>query len=367
MCLEVCRFRHIFITYLLYTDNCQYLYLSQPPQQLPCNPYSTVYNELRLECSVFANSNMSYTVQWLRQLGHLDELSSPQLLLAELSRINVYNTSHDNGIVRLRFTLFGVKAEDIGIYWCQILVTEMATNINGSITTKLIQSVETVLDREEKYSLCPPCPDVYLTSTDVKCADLPLESVISPTVSHTSSVLFESTPQPTPSERPVTSSEYEFPLWAYVAASLGILLLGSLFFTCCVCLIRKHNGRRKATASTNKEPTFQRCDSLSTNPSYTRRDPNAPVYDYPMKHKSVSRTSSDASSMCTYTAPNGISFAESNSTYQSLTGSTKEYTHIYNVTREDMKGPKGVELNGHLYTLPDTARMNPMTVYTLPN
>lgn len=74
------------------------------------------YNLLRLECNVLGPSDETYFIEWYRQL----ELAAPQVLTHGLPGIQVYATSYETGVLRSRFTLFGVDKDDVGTYWCQI-------------------------------------------------------------------------------------------------------------------------------------------------------------------------------------------------------------------------------------------------------
>ena len=184
--------------------------------------------------------------------------------------------------------MFDITEEDVGLYWCQIAVFE---NMNGSTTTNKLQpSVFTVLDNQEVYRNCAVCPDVYLFSVGLECADIDAVVASSP---DSISIPIPS-PSPTVSE-PTTevSNRSGNPLWIYVAIPIGGLVVVVLVVGAILLAARKVYLRTKQKytrdSTTIGRPLSLKSHAIPDPPSADISQPG--VHNYSIIYETISNDS----------------------------------------------------------------------------
>ena len=311
---------------------------------------------------MFRPPNVTYEIQWFRQQGNVSTM-----LTDNMDRIQVNNRTYEQvpGLTRSRLTVFGIAEEDVGLYWCQIVVFE------GPTTKKLQPSVFTVLDKSEVYNSCAVCPDVYLFSVETECADNMGTPSPSPMVT-----------EPTP-ESPNGSGN---PLWMYIAISIAGLVV-IVLIVCTVVATRKFLKRKRARDSAAQKTGLTH--TVSYPHSVSTSQPG--VYDYPNIYASISNGNSyeqthddgfNAEYAHGYVVPDGAeSMPQRNhdtaarGAYQGLSTGNQDYMSLY---MKAFGSESSLKSFGKLstqelvtedsqYTLPDPARMDPSSTYTMPS
>ena len=179
---------------------CQYCYTEQPPEELPCNPYTN--SELRLECRIRVPSRSKLQVVWFyttengQQQGEcrsemlqntVTAAGQPKISIPPLQRIGSSLESQVH--VRSRLHIRRLNDSDAGMYWCRLIT-------NGS---KLLEASDPVhLQTQTAYvnfsASCPPSSSI--SKQEEKCADS-----IRPTPNPSHTCYTSSTPQAmTPSQ-----------------------------------------------------------------------------------------------------------------------------------------------------------------------
>ena len=360
----------------LSAGDCQYLYLAQPPKSLPCDPYRPEFNDLQLECSVFSPPGVTYEIQWFKQQGTVpDNSTTPTQLADGLMGIQVYNRTYSRGVTRSRLVVFDITEEDVGLYWCQIVAFEVT---NGFITTNQLQpSVFTVLDESEVYSNCAVCPDVYLFSVGLECADIdPIPS-----------------PSPMVSE-PTTevSNSSGNPIWIYVAIPIGGLVVVVLVVGAILLAARKVYLKTKQKCTRDSASTPSQGPDLAhaiSDPYYIYTSQPA-GYDYLNIYASISNgdhpeqvyNGFDLEYAGSYIVPDDVeSMPQINhqstvsSEYQSLSAGNQDYMSIYmKASSSELSlqsvwklSTQGLVTEGSQYALPDPSSMDPGSTYNIPS
>ena len=335
---------------------------------------------------MFSPPGVTYEIQWFKQQGTVpDNSTTPTQLTDDLIGIQVNNRTYSRGVTRSRLVVFDITEEDVGLYWCQIVAFEVT---NGFITTNKLQpSVFTVLDNQEVYRNCAVCPDVYLFSVGLECADIDAVVASSP----------DSTSIPIPSPSPMVSEPTNEvsnrsgnPLWIYVAIPIGglvviIHVLIAILLVARKCYLRSKRKHTRDSATTGKVPS-QKPISYP-HPLYTSQ----PVgYDYPNIYASISNGDlpeqthdsfgleyaggyidpGDVESM-----PQRNHQSTTSSGYQGLSTGNQDYMSIYmkasssesSLTSFGKLSTQDLVTKGSQYTLPDPSSMDPSSIYTIPS
>ena len=325
---------------------------------------------------MFSPPGVTYEIQWFKQQGTVpDNSTTPTQVTDDMDGIRVSDRTFSVGIIRSRLIVFDITEEDVGLYWCQIVVFETT---NGSTTTNKLQpSVFTVLDNQEVYSNCAICPDVYLFSVGLECADI------------------DPIPSPSPMvAEPTTevSNRSGNPLWMYIAISIGglvvvVLLVGAILLAARKFHLRlKHKYTKDSATAPSQGPDLAHTISYP-HPLFTSQ----PVgYDYPNIYASISNgdhpeqihNSFDLEYARGYIVPEG---AESkprrnhestvSSGYQSLSAGNQDYMSVYmkaSGSESSLKSfgktsTQDLVTEGSQYALPDPSRMDPSSTYTIPS
>ena len=337
---------------------------------------------------MFSPPGVTYEIQWFKQQGTVpDDNATSTQLTGDLRGIRVNNRTYPNGVTRSRLIVFDITEEDVGLYWCQIVVFE---TISGFTTaTKLQPSVSTVLDNQEVYSNCAVCPDVYLFSVGSECADI--DAVVASSPDSTSIPIPSPSPSPMVSEpTTVVSNSSGNPLWIYVAIPIGglvvvVLVLGAILLAARKVYLRAKQKRTRGSATAPSQgPDFAHTISCP-HPIYTSQ----PVvgYDYPNIYASISNgeipeqthNGFDLEYARVYIVPDGAESTHHESTaisgYQSLSAGNQDYMGVYmNVSGSEsslikfQKIPtQNLVTEDSQYTSPDPLRMDPDPTYTIPS
>lgn len=137
-------------------------FLTQPPKDLPCNPYDPSFNRLLIQCDVaIPRSRSDLRVRWYRlQLGN-DE---PENVLDRANPTFVYRrgSRFDNQILITSWLhMRNITVEDIGTYWCQVDdEDEPAAHKPCTVTH---------LGEPSQYSALTVCPRTYFFSLGPVC------------------------------------------------------------------------------------------------------------------------------------------------------------------------------------------------------
>ncbi len=145
---------------------CDFYYLGQPPQELPCNPYHELSQAVRIECTVGGPVNTTFAIHWYRSPGLNGDCV--QRLTSRTSRVRVTRRAAPTFLTS-RFSDSRLDGETRE-YWCQ------AVAMNNQMVL-LEESSHTVLRTEEAYSTLPPCPlTTFLADIQPRCAtEIPME------------------------------------------------------------------------------------------------------------------------------------------------------------------------------------------------
>ena len=219
------------------TGNCSLYYLTQPPEELPCNPYYPGY-ELVLECNVARNPqhpSENFTVEWYTINGQ-----SPERIVDGINGFQVETTEGPNSDGRrslLRFSNDTMQRFSAGQYWCQLLVSIPAAGSGVDYVPIQSSQVTVILDPEDYFQFLP-CPDTTLHTARANCADLPLpglsHSVATSTLNPTAASHNQLLPTPTsplgspgaiPGPGCPPGLESDFPLVAVVAIAVSVPIL----------------------------------------------------------------------------------------------------------------------------------------------
>lgn len=222
-------------------SSCVVNFLTQPPTNLPCNPYDPSFNRLRLQCDVaMLHGSSNLRVRWYR-LQHRD--GQPERVL---DRNNPTSVSfrrrflNDQLLMTSWLHLRNVTEEDIGTYWCQLDDgDELAVVHKPCTVTHLEEAVRysdlTACTWAFFFSLGPVCVHPYN-----ECSSEPIENQPSPSPVPTSSrhVVREST---NPSTAPGnTASDMFFWFIPVIAVSLIVLIiLGAVVLATAVILKKR--------------------------------------------------------------------------------------------------------------------------------
>ena len=332
---------------------------------------------------MFSPPGVTYEIQWFKQQGSVpDDNATSTQLTGDLRGIRVNNRTYPNGVTRSRLIVFDITEEDVGLYWCQIVVFE---TISGFTTaTKLQPSVSTVLDKSEVYRNCAVCPDVYLFSVGLECADI--DAVVatrSPDLS----------PSPMVSEpTTVVSNSSGNPLWIYVAIPIGglvviIHVVGAILLVARKCYLRsKRKHTRDSATAPSQGPDLAHTISCP-HPIYTSQPAG---YDYPNIYASISNgdhpeqthSSFGLEYARVYIVPEGAESlprrnheSTTSSGYQSLSTGSQNYMSVYmNASGSGSLPESSGKISTQVlmtedsqYTLPDPSRMDPSSTYTIPS
>lgn len=153
--------------------SCSLYYLTQPPEELPCNPYYPNY-ELVLECNVARNPqhpSENFIVEWYTKPNG----QSPERIVDGTNGFQVETTEGPNSDGRrslLRFSNATMQRFSAGQYWCQLLVS----NPGSGVDYVPIQSSQmTVILEPEDYVQLPPAPTPHYTLPEVTVPIFPFQ------------------------------------------------------------------------------------------------------------------------------------------------------------------------------------------------
>ena len=133
-------------------EHADYVFITQPPTELPCNPHSTDSSDIGLECSIEIIGKdrlpLDTRIVWFRRTPPIyvnEQLCEADisLLMAALPSISAQSVRL-RSIVRLRATLLGNLT---GEYWCQI-----AKTIRGDRTVLSNNSSVLSINNSQYYS-----------------------------------------------------------------------------------------------------------------------------------------------------------------------------------------------------------------------
>ena len=185
-CIAACR---IIVTSVKlrspHVGDCNFYFVTQPPKEIPCNPYSSS-SDLMVECNIVRPdpdnvSQLFDAVQWFRILDTNNSGNRVELLRNEIptnikiSTTRIVAVSSMSSNVGFRSVLSIRRLNDMsaaGTYWCQVQVEQNTVlrldgrNFTPSTRTKLLP--------EADYANVPPCAanTIFLDLTDpVKCID----------------------------------------------------------------------------------------------------------------------------------------------------------------------------------------------------
>ena len=140
---------------------CAYLYTSQPPEDLVCNPY--INQVMQLECKMIgANLGM---IKWYflpsNTMNHNNTIE-----IRSSSKYNIIILSSDKSMTA-KLTIRRLTQEnDSGIYWCQGILKDARISLTPSSSLNL--------GYRNDYDPTIPCiADIYLKSSLDKCVYFP--------------------------------------------------------------------------------------------------------------------------------------------------------------------------------------------------
>lgn len=174
---------------MLFLDDCLVTFITQPPQELPCNPYDNAYNRLHLECSiVVATVNTSLRASWHYRPQNNNITRDLQISHKHHGR---YHTSSfvsvfsDTTTVTSRLTIERVNVSDIGHYWCKLVMIEDSVLFEPIIG---LPCYSTHLKAPSEYSNMVQCSrKTYLSTPKPVCGHYPNANCQSETSQNNSS------------------------------------------------------------------------------------------------------------------------------------------------------------------------------------
>lgn len=256
-------------------EGCNFYYITQPPAELPCNPYNS--SGLRLQCSIVGPNSedigTEYTVHWFRKVDMSNE--TEQIVTDPLNVVEVRVRVGTNGFhphfqsVQFSVHTIIVTKVDAGVYGFEVVFANSSNNIS-------LQSGQMVrLEQPSFYANHPPCPtDVHFGTISAFCADetpsrfppekpetprnssnstaSPRQSSAFPAVPTTTSLL---TVHTTPMQQPPTcvpadtdqnSQQSSSSLAGIIAASVGAPILVALLLLILALILTRRRRSRKA-------------------------------------------------------------------------------------------------------------------------
>lgn len=237
----------------LFLDDCLVTFVTQPPQELPCNPYSTAYNSLHLECDVVIVINSSVTLSWYYQSNSSSSIMKMKRRNDRRYRISNFVSFYTGTrYIRSRLTISQVNASDIGNYWCK------ATLMNNKRPIDVLPCYSTSLKSQSEYSNMTACMKTYLSLPEQACVfpitDCPGQ--MNGIENDTSSL---------PSQGSDEENDFSISLWIYLVVSLPIMLFAAI--TVCTCIVlycRKTRERKEKQHSIISRDTCQYCGNVCT-------------------------------------------------------------------------------------------------------
>ena len=370
-------------------DLCTIQFLTQPPVNLPCNPYDETRNFLQLQCdiSVPRNRRNFINVVWYRiQAGETE----PESVLSRGPFKSTFVVRRrlivdDLTLVQSTLQLRNITEEDMGIYWCQIEDEQGEEPvIHRSCTTTNLSSSDT-------YDHLTLCPDrTYFFSLGPVCVEPENECSMDNNTSSTS--MPSSTPVPSSPTTPVINdapnsnnteqqlSEWFISITVSVVLLLVLLVLGVLT-TLIIVLLKAKQKMNKGVAKTSSTSAW----CLKTH-NHKNQCSGIPLPVTPVVHVHVTKLASTSTDMpplprhlnvgrqvsndSVYAEPNcPVRFVSDMETNLSETGSLYSNPHF---DQESSEEPSRVERDGNFYQIiaksPITNESdNKLVTYTIPN
>ena len=234
----------------MFTDECVISFVTQPPPVLPCNPYSSGFNELNLECNIVIPVEVSYKVYWFRTTATKKEVEPETLRRRNDDRLRINRSQFIVGnltTIRSRLSIIGVNASDIGNYWCQVEVNDDSFDEQSEFRS----CSSTILEPADEYDSLTPCPNTHLSLPSPVCV-YPQYDCGLHDVSSTASInlLISASPQSSQIISNMDNSDGEMnevfllPLWAYGVLVIIVLMVISVFVVSISCLVMRRRKKR---------------------------------------------------------------------------------------------------------------------------
>lgn len=365
-------------------DLCTIQFLTQPPVDLPCNPYDETRNYLQLQCdiSIPRDRRNNITVAWYRiQAGETEPESvfgrgPGKRGIKVLRRLSTGNLT----LLRSSLQLQNITEEDMGIYWCQIEdnegeepVIHRPCTVTNLTDPDSYDHLTRCPDFTNFFSLGPVCVEPQ-TECSTSSMSLPTSSPepSSPTTITTTPVINDTT------KNTVISEWFIFIIVS--AVLLLVLLILGVLTTLMIVLLKARRRMNKGVAKTNSTSAWclrshehQNQDSSSPLPVtpvvhvQVPKLASMPAEVIPMpRHLNIGRQQSNESVYAEPDCP--VRYLHDTETNLSETGSLYSNPHFDQEASEEL--PR-VERDGNFYQIIAkspiaTERDNKLVNYTVP-